>query len=166
MNYIENAIIEIPLKTKNKFEIDKKTGKIKLDRVLYSAMTYPAEYGYLDETLSPDGDPLDILVISSEATFPGCIVPARIIGYLHVVDNGFEDYKLIAVVNCDPRYDDINSLNDLSSFTLEEIKDFFQNYKTLQNINVEVKDYYEKEDAIKLIEECKKAYKENKNTSI
>lgn len=159
MNYIENAIIEIPLKTKNKFEIDKETGKIKLDRVLYSAMTYPAEYGYLDETLSPDGDPLDVLVISSEATFPGCIVPARIIGYLHVVDNGYEDYKLISVVNCDPRYDDINNLDDLSSFTLEEIKDFFQNYKTLQNIKVEVKDYYSKEDAIKLIEECKTAYK-------
>lgn len=165
MNYVENAIIEIPLKTKNKFEIDKTTGKIKLDRVLYSAMTYPAEYGYLDETLSPDGDPLDILVISSEATFPGCIVPAKIIGYLHVVDNGYEDYKLIAVVNCDPRYDDINELEDLSTFTLDEIKDFFQNYKTLQNINVEVKDYYPKQEAIKLIEECKKAYIENKNTS-
>ena len=161
MNYVENAIIEIPLKTKNKFEIDKKTGKIKLDRVLYSAMTYPAEYGYLDETLSPDGDPLDILVISSEATFPGCIVPARIIGYLHVIDNGFEDYKLISVVNCDPRYDDINNLNDLSSFTLEEIKDFFLNYKTLQNIKVEVKDYHSKEEAINLIENCKKAYKNN-----
>jgi len=163
MNYVENAIIEIPLKTKNKFEIDKKTGKIKLDRVLYSAMTYPAEYGYLDETLSPDGDPLDILVISSEATFPGCIVPARIIGYLKVIDNGFEDYKLISVVNVDPRYDDINDLEDLSSFTLDEIKDFFQNYKTLQNIEVEVTDYYSKEEAIKLIEECKKAYKEAKN---
>lgn len=162
MNYIENAIIEIPLKTKNKFEIDKKTGKIKLDRVLYSAMTYPAEYGYLDETLSPDGDPLDILVISSEATFPGCIVPARVIGYLNVIDNGYEDYKLISVVNCDPRYDDINNLDDLSPFILEEIKDFFLNYKTLQKINVEVKKYYKKEDAIKLIEECKKAYIENK----
>lgn len=158
MNYIENAIIEIPLKTKNKFEIDKKNGKIKLDRVLYSAMTYPAEYGYLDETLSPDGDPLDILVISSEATFPGCIVPARIIGYLKVIDNGYEDYKLISVVNVDPRYDDINDLEDLSSFTLDEIKDFFQNYKTLQKIEVEVTDYYSKDDAIKLIEECKKAY--------
>jgi len=158
MNNIENAIIEIPLKTKNKFEIDKQTGKIKLDRVLYSAMTYPAEYGYLDKTLSPDKDPLDILVISSEATFPGCIVPARIIGYLHVVDNGYEDYKLISVVNCDPRYNDINNLEDLSEFTLDEIKDFFKNYKTLQNINVEVKDYYEKEDAIKLIQKCKEAY--------
>lgn len=162
MNYVENAIIEIPLKTKNKFEIDKESGKIKLDRVLYSAMTYPAEYGYLEETLSPDGDPLDIVVISSEATFPGCIVPARIIGYLHVIDNGFEDYKLLSVVNCDPRYNDINDLDDLSSFTLDEIKDFFQNYKTLQNIKVEVKQYHTKEEAIKLIEECKKAYKENK----
>ena len=162
MKYVENAIIEIPLKTKNKFEIDKKSGKIKLDRVLYSAMTYPAEYGYLDETLSPDGDPLDILVISSEATFPGCIVPARIIGYLRVIDNDYEDYKLISVVNVDPRYDDINSLDDLSSFTLDEIKDFFQNYKTLQNIKVEVTDYHSKEEAIKLIEECKKAYKEQK----
>ena len=162
MNYVENAIIEIPLKTKNKFEIDKETGKIKLDRVLYSAMTYPAEYGYLDETLSPDGDPLDILVISSEATFPGCIVPARIIGYLKVVDNGYEDYKLISVVNVDPRYNDINSLEDLSEFTLEEIKNFFENYKTLQNIKVEVTDYYSKEEAIKLIEKCKIAYKESK----
>ena len=161
MNYVENAIIEIPLKTKNKCEIDKKTNKIKLDRVLYSAMTYPAEYGYLDETLSPDGDPLDILVISSEATFPGCIVPARIIGYLKVVDNGYEDYKLISVVNVDPRYNDINSLEDLSEFTLQEIKNFFENYKTLQDIKVEVTDYHSKEEAIKLIEECKIAYKEN-----
>lgn len=161
MNYVVNAIIEIPLKTKNKFEIDKTSGKIKLDRVLYSAMTYPAEYGYLEETLSPDGDPLDILVISSEATFPGCIVPARIIGYLRVIDNGFEDYKLISVVDVDPRYNDINNLDDLSSFTLDEIKDFFQNYKTLQNIKVEVTDYHNKEEAIKLIEECKIAYQES-----
>lgn len=163
MNYVENAIIEIPLKTKNKFEIDKKTNKIKLDRVLYSAMTYPAEYGYLDETLSPDGDPLDILVISSEATFPGCIVPARIIGYLKVVDNGYEDYKLISVVNVDPRYNDINSLEDLSEFTLQEIKNFFENYKTLQDIKVEVTNYHSKEEAIKLIEECKLAYKQTNN---
>ena len=160
MNYVENAIIEIPRKTKNKFEIDKKTGKIKLDRVLYSAMSYPGEYGYIDETYSPDGDPLDILVISSEATFPGCVVPARIIGYLRVIDNGEEDFKLIAVVNVDPRYNDINNLDDLSEFTLLEIKNFFENYKTLQNVKVEVTDYYSKEEAIELIEECKKAYKE------
>ena len=87
MDNVVEAIIEIPLKTKNKFEIDEVTGRIKLDRVLYSAMTYPAEYGYIEHTLSLDGDPLDILVIASEPTFPGCIVDARIIGYLHVIDN-------------------------------------------------------------------------------
>ena len=88
MSDIVEAIIEIPLKTKNKFERDEKTGRIRLDRVLYSAMTYPAEYGSIENTLAPDGDPLDILVSSSEPTFPGCIVEARVIGYLEVIDNG------------------------------------------------------------------------------
>lgn len=162
MNVVE-AIIEIPLKTKNKFEIDHHTNRIKLDRVLYSAMTYPAEYGFIENTLANDGDPLDILVISSEPTFPGCIVPARVIGYLKVIDNGFEDYKLISVVNVDPRYKEINDLKDLSPFTLEEIKNFFQNYKTLENKKVEVTDYHNKEEALELIEECKKRYKEVTN---
>ena len=128
MNNVVEAIIEIPLKTRNKFEVDKKSNRIKLDRVLYSAMTYPAEYGYIENTLANDGDPLDILVISSEATFPGCVVPARVIGYLKMLDNGFEDYKLISVVDVDPRYKEISKLSDLSNFTLDEIKDFFQNY--------------------------------------
>ena len=163
MNDIVEAIIEIPLKTKNKFEI--KEGKIKLDRVLYSAMTYPAEYGFLKNTLSNDGDPLDILVITSESTFPGCIVPARVIGYLKMIDNGFEDYKIISVVSVDPRYDEIKDLNDLSEFTKEEIKNFFENYKTLQNIKVEVKDYHNKEEALKLIEICKQKYQDNKITN-
>ena len=158
MNNVVDVIIEIPLKTKNKFEIDKKTNRIKLDRVLYSAMSYPAEYGYIENTLANDGDPLDILVISSEPTFPGCVVPARVIVYLKVIDNGYEDYKLISVVAVDPRYNDVNSLEDLSNFTLDEIKDFFKNYKTLQNIDVEVYDYHDKEEAIKLIEECKERY--------
>jgi len=158
MNVVE-AVIEIPLKTKNKFEIDHHTNRIKLDRVLYSAMNYPAEYGFIENTLANDGDPLDILVISSEPTFPGCIVPARVIGYLSVIDNGFEDYKLISVVDVDPRYKDINNLNDLSDFTLEEIKNFFQNYKTLQNIEVKVYDYHDATSAMDLIRECQERYK-------
>lgn len=161
MNNVVDAIIEIPLKTKNKFEVDKQNNRIKLDRVLYSAMNYPAEYGYIENTLAKDGDPLDILVISSEATFPGCIVPARIIGYLKMIDNGFEDYKLISVVDVDPRYKEINKLSDLSNFTLDEIKNFFQNYKTLQNIDVEVYEYYDTNEALKLIEECEKRYEES-----
>lgn len=156
---IVDAIIEIPLKTKNKFEIDHVSNRIKLDRVLYSAMTYPAEYGYIENTLANDGDPLDILVISSEPTFPGCVVPARIIGYLAVIDNGFEDYKVISVVDVDPRYKEVKTLSDLSEFTLQEIKNFFQNYKTLQNIKVEVGDYYGIDSTIKLIEQCKENYK-------
>ena len=161
MNNVVDAVIEIPLKTKNKFEIDKETKRIKLDRVLYSAMSYPAEYGYVENTLAKDGDPLDILVISSEPTFPGCIVPARIIGYLSVVDNGHEDYKLISVVDVDPRYSEIKYLDDLSDFTLDEIKNFFQNYKTLQNIEVKVYDYHDSTKALELICECRKRYEEN-----
>ena len=161
MNNIVDAIIEIPLRTKNKFEVDEKTNRIKLDRVLYSAMTYPAEYGYIENTLAKDGDPLDILVISSEPTFPGCVVPARIIGYLSVIDNGREDYKLISVVDVDPRYNEIKCLDDLSDFTLDEIKNFFQNYKTLQNIEVKVYDYHDELSALKLISECQKRYIES-----
>ena len=161
MNNVVEAIIEIPLKTRNKFEVDKKSNRIKLDRVLYSAMTYPAEYGYIENTLANDGDPLDILVISSEATFPGCVVPARVIGYLKMLDNGFEDYKLISVVDVDPRYKEISKLSDLSNFTLDEIKDFFQNYKTLQNIKVDVYEYHDLNEALELIKYCQNKYKES-----
>lgn len=152
------AVIEIPVGTKNKYEVDKLSDKVKLDRVLYSSMSYPAEYGYIEKTLANDGDPLDILVISSEPTFPGCIVPARVIGCLEMYDHGKEDYKIISVVDVDPRYNDINKLEDLSSFTLDEIKQFFQNYKTLEEIEVIVKDYHDKEKALEIIEKSKERY--------
>jgi inorganic pyrophosphatase len=158
-NDIVDAIVEIPYGSKNKYEIDKKTGKIRLDRVLYSAMSYPAEYGTIEYTLAPDGDPLDILILATEKTMPGCIVPCRIIGYLTMIDNGKLDYKLISVVDCDPRYSEINDIKDISMFTLEEIKNFFENYKKLQNIEVIVEDYHNKEEALKILEECRNAYK-------
>lgn len=155
---VVNAIIEIPFRSRNKYEIDKKTGKMRLDRVLYSAMGYPAEYGIVENTLSPDGDPLDILVIATEPTYPGCAVPSRVVGYLTMIDNGSEDYKLISVVDCDPRYNEINSLNDISTFTLKEIQNFFENYKKLENVKVEVGEYHNKEEALLLIRECKERY--------
>lgn len=161
MKDVVDAIIEIPYRSRNKFEVDHKTGRIKLDRVLYSAMAYPAEYGFLENTLALDGDPLDILVIGTEPTYPGCIVPARVIGYLEVIDRGYKDYKLISVVDPDPRYNEVNELKDLSSFMLDEIKNFFENYKVLQNMEVIVKDYHGKEEALALIETCKKRYEEN-----
>ena len=155
---VVHALIEIPLGSKNKYELNKETGRIMLDRVLYAAMIYPAEYGILENTLAPDGDPLDILVICSEPTFPGCVVPARVLGYLSMVDNGKTDYKLISVVDCDPRYADIHELSDLSPFVLKEISNFFANYKVLQDVVVEVGSYYPKSDAMEIIRQCKEAY--------
>lgn len=158
-DFVIDAIIEIPLGSKNKYEIDENTGRIRLDRVLYSAMNYPTEYGIIPDTLAGDGDPLDILIICEYPTFPGCVVPARVLGYLTMEDKG-EDNKLIAVPDCDPRYDDVHSLEDLPPFKLAEIKNFFQSYKVLQGITVNVTDYHGKEEAIQLIEQCKAKYKE------
>ena len=135
---VVHALIEIPLGSKNKYELDKSTGRIMLDRVLYASMIYPTEYGIIENTLAPDGDPLDILVVCSDPTFPGCVVPARVLGYLSMIDNGKLDYKLISVVDCDPRYDGITELEHLPSFILKEIVNFFENYKVLQNVVVEV----------------------------
>ena len=155
MENVVNALIEIPLGSRNKYELDEKTGRIKLDRVLYAAMIYPAEYGILEHTLAPDGDPLDILVICSDPTFPGCIVPARVLGCLTMIDDGKLDYKLISVVDCDPRYAGVQELEDLSPFVLKEISNFFANYKVLQNVTVEVGEYLNKAQALKIIEQCR-----------
>ena len=157
-NNVVDALIEIPLGSRNKYELDEKTGRIKLDRVLYAAMIYPAEYGILEHTLAPDGDPLDILVICSDPTFPGCTVPARVLGCLTMVDDGKLDYKLISVVDCDPRYADVKELEDLSPFVLKEISNFFANYKVLQNVTVEVGEYLNKTQALEIIENCRKAH--------
>jgi inorganic pyrophosphatase len=155
---VVDALIEIPLNSRNKYEVDHTTGRIHLDRVLYTAMTYPTEYGIVENTLAPDGDPLDILVICKDPTFPGCIVPARVLGYLSMIDDGKVDYKLISVVDCDPRYDNVNELSDLPVFELEEIENFFQNYKVLQGIKVETGGYHHRHSAAKIIEECREAY--------
>ena len=159
-NNVVDALIEIPLGSKNKYELDKATGRIRLDRVLYAAMIYPAEYGIIENTLAPDGDALDILVICSDPTFPGCTVPARVLGYLDMVDGGKLDYKLISVVDCDPRYDNAQELSDLSPFVLKEIANFFTNYKVLQGIKVDVGEYHGREEAMEIVEKCRKAYTE------
>ena len=155
---IVEATVEIPFRSRNKYEIDKITGKIRLDRVLYSAMGYPTEYGTIENTLAPDGDPLDILILTTEPTYPGCIIPSRIVGYLKMIDNGKEDFKLISVVDCDPRFNEIKDITDISEFTLKEIKNFFENYKKLQNIEVKVGNYHNKEEALILLEKCRQNY--------
>jgi len=163
MEKVYEAVIEIPMGTNNKYEIDKVKNRIKLDRVLYTPMTYPAEYGYLEETLALDNDPLDILVLASSKTFPGCVVDARIVGYLDMVDNGENDEKIIGVVDTDPRFSHINELKDIQQHTLREIKHFFKTYKDLQqNKTVEVFDFHDKIDALELIQQCKDRYKRMK----
>ena len=157
-NNVVNALIEIPLGSRNKYELNPKTGRIHLDRVLHSAMSYPAEYGHIENTLAPDGDPMDILVIAREPTFPGCVVPARVLGYLATKDNGMEDYKLIAVTDCDPLYDHVHKLEDLAEYVLREIANFFQSYKVLQGITVEVGEYHGMEEAFQIIDECTRRY--------
>ena len=160
---IVDALIEVPVGSKNKYEVDSKTGRIHLDRVLYAAMNYPAEYGIIENTLAPDGDPLDILVLSREPSFPGCLVPARVLGFLAMVDDGKLDYKLISVLDCDPRNEKVHSLKDLPDFLLNEIRNFFENYKALQGIKVEVGDYYGRQEAARIIEECRKEFAKSKS---
>ncbi|MCF7923800.1 MAG: inorganic diphosphatase [Candidatus Izimaplasma sp.] len=162
MSKIIEAIIEIPMGTQNKYEVDKEKNRIKLNRVLYSKMTYPAEYGFIEKTLAEDGDPLDILVLATTQTFPGCIVDARVVGYLDMYDSGEHDQKIIAVVDADPRFEDINDISDIKNLQLREIKLFFENYKILEpGHHVKVLDYYSKTDAIELIESCQIRYTEN-----
>lgn len=153
------AVIEIPMGTQNKYEIDKDKNRIKLNRVLYSKMTYPAEYGFIEKTLAEDGDPLDILVLATTQTFPGCIVDARVVGYLDMYDSGDRDEKIIAVVDADPRFKGINDIRDISELQLREIRLFFETYKVLEpGHHIKVLDYYDKNDAYKLIESCQKRF--------
>ena len=166
MKHVVEAIIEIPMGTQNKYEVDKEKNRIKLNRVLYSKMTYPAEYGFIDHTLAEDGDPLDILVLATTKTFPGCIVDARVLGYLDMIDSGEHDQKIIAVVDADPRFEDLCDLNNVKDLQLREIKLFFTNYKILEpGHHVEVLEYYPKSDALELIDLCKAAYEQSKQKS-
>lgn len=154
---VVHALIEIPLGSKNKYEVDE-FKRIHLDRVLYASMVYPTEYGVIEHTIAPDGDPLDVLVVCNEPTFPGCIVPARVLGYLEMYDGGKKDYKIISVVDCDPRYEGIEELKDLPAFALKEIQNFFENYKKLQDVTVEVGEYHSKSSALKVIDECRSEF--------
>ena len=159
MNNVVEARIEIPMGSQNKYEISE-DGKIILDRVLYSATFYPAEYGYIENTLSDDGDPLDILVFTSSPTFPGCYIKSRIIGGMDMIDSGEGDTKILAVNVGDPRYDHVNSLEDLSPHYLKENKNFFQTYKKLQGNKIVVKQFFNTEEALKRLDEARKNFEE------
>jgi inorganic pyrophosphatase len=127
-----NVTIEIPRGQRNKYEVDHLTHRIKLDRYLYTAMAYPVDYGYFDDTLGEDGDPLDAMVLLSESVYPGVLVVARPIGMFKMTDEAGGDDKVLCVNGLDPRWDHIQDIGDASSFQLEEIKHFFMHYKDLE----------------------------------
>ena len=129
---IFDVVIEIPAGSRNKYEIDHETGQIRLDRMLFTSTRYPYDYGFVENTLSLDGDPLDALVMLDEATFPGCVVSCRVIGMLRMSDEAGGDDKLLCVAAGDVRKDYLTNISDLPSFELEEIKHFFQVYKSLE----------------------------------
>lgn len=155
---IVEARIEIPMGSRNKYEIDEKTGHIKLDRVLYSSVYYPAEYGFVEHTRYLDGDPLDILVFTSSPTFPGCYVDCRIIGGMHMIDCGEPDVKILAVNIGDPRYDHVKDLEDLPPHYLAEIQNFFRTYKTLQRKKTEVGGFFGRKKAFDIINDSRARY--------
>lgn len=126
------VVIEIPKGSRNKYEVDHDTGRVKLDRYLYTSMAYPADYGFFENTLGEDGDPLDALVLMTESVFPGCIVEARPVAMFQMTDEAGGDDKLLCVPVGDPRWDHIQDLDDVPSFELETIKHFFVHYKDLE----------------------------------
>ena len=123
--------IEIPKGQRNKYEVDHETGKVYLDRYLFTPMSYPADYGYIEDTLGEDGDPLDALVVLPEPVYPGVIVKARPVGVFKMVDEAGGDDKLLCVLD-DPRFEDFQDVGDISQFTLDEIEHFFVHYKDLE----------------------------------
>lgn len=163
---VVNAFVEIPKGSRNKYEYDKEAHVWKLDRVLYSSVAYPSDYGYIPKTLSDDGDPLDVLIVNRFATFPGCVVEARPIGALKMVDSGDNDEKIIAVPAHDPYFNAYKDFEDIPEAERAEIEEFFKTYKNLQKGKfVEMKGWVNRAGALALIKEAIKTYekKQEKN---
>ncbi|MGW4381881.1 inorganic diphosphatase [Kitasatospora sp. NPDC004531] len=127
-----DVLIEIPKGSRNKYEVDHETGRLRLDRMLFTSTRYPADYGYVEGTLADDGDPLDALVILDEPTFPGCLIKCRAIGMFHMTDEAGGDDKLLCVPATDPRWSHLQDLQDVSEFDRLEIQHFFEVYKDLE----------------------------------
>ncbi len=161
-----SAIIEIPKGSKVKYELDKASGLIKVDRILYSSVHYPANYGFIPQTYCEDKDPLDVLVLGQEIFVPLCIAQAKPIGVMRMLDQGEADDKIIAVHANDPEFSHLNSIKELPPHRMREIKRFFEDYKTLENKKVTIEDFHDRDLALKIISEAIDFYKKNKSTLI
>jgi inorganic pyrophosphatase len=145
---VVNAIVEIPKGRRNKFEVDKKTGLIRLDRYLYSSSHYPGDYGFIPQTLAEDGDALDILVMVNEPTFSGCLIEARVVGLFRMKDRGVNDFKILGVPHTDPLFAEYQNLRDAPSHFLREVEHFFGTYKQLEGISIETMGWATAQDAM------------------
>jgi inorganic pyrophosphatase len=160
---IIEVIVEIPKGSRNKYEMDERTGAIRLDRVLYSSVHYPTDYGFIPDTRAPDGDHLDVLVFTNEPTFPGCHLTARAIGVLRMRDDKGEDEKILCVPRDDPNWNVFEKLEDLPQQLRDEIEYFFSIYKTPEGKKVTVDGWHSREDALACIEASRRRYEERED---
>jgi inorganic pyrophosphatase len=161
-----NALIEIPRGSKAKYEIDKESGLIKLDRVIYASMFYPLNYGFIPQTLGEDRDPLDIVVLTQVSVVPLCIIPAKVIGVMQMVDRGEADDKIIAVAEQDPSVNNINDIQDIPDYLRAELTHFFENYKTLENKKVVIDQFLNKNKAMEIIKSSIDFYQASYKTKV
>jgi len=157
---IVNAVIEIPEGSRTKYEVDKKTGLLKMDRVVYSSFHYPVNYGFIPQTLGLDGDPLDILVLCSQSIQALCLVRATVIGNMQMIDSGEEDDKIIAVATDDPSVNHITTIDDLPKHFISVLRNYFEQYKVLENKEVVIEDFQDKDIAFRVIRESIELYKQ------
>lgn len=157
---IVNALIEIPQGSRTKYEIDKKTGLLKLDRVIHSSFHYPVNYGFIPQTLGMDNDPLDILVLCSQTIQPLCLVEATVIGNMQMIDSGDKDDKIIAVATRDPSVNHIAEIEELPKHFILELRNYFEQYKVLENKTVQIDAFQSKEEAYGIIQEAVAYYQQ------
>ncbi len=154
-----NAVIEVPKHSRNKYEYDEELDVIKLDRVLHSPLVYPADYGFVPETRAEDGDHLDVLVLTGSPALPGALIEVRPVGIMHMTDCGEPDDKILVVQADNPRYSNIKDIKDLREHTLKEVQHFFEQYKALEEKDVEVTGFEGRDVALEMIKKTHAEYK-------
>jgi inorganic pyrophosphatase len=159
-----NALIEIPQGSRTKYEIDKETGLLKLDRVIYSSFHYPVNYGFIPQTLGDDGDPLDILVLCSQSIQALCLVDATIIGNMQMIDSGEKDDKIIAVATHDPSVNHFSSIDEMPKHFINELRNYFEQYKVLENKQVQIEEFQDKDIAYQIIQDAIALYRQKFNS--
>lgn len=153
------VLVEVPMGSRNKYEFDEERNAFVLDRMLFSAVHYPGDYGYIPGTLARDGDALDALVVLGEPTFPGCRIRGRVVGVLDMADEKGPDEKVLCVPDTDPRWRHIEELTDVPEHLLDEISHFFAIYKDLERKHVEVHGWHGRAEALEVIEDCRRRYR-------